>query len=363
MATSRTWSRYTVSSIGSMKRKLSRPFRVFTLRAGTFKYSSGSGTSRSPGATQWPTTPGPIMSAMNSYSRPFHENKTGQELPRRSSSVMLCTFFVARFISSCGTPVGHSRRTTSALRSDRALVVIERFEVDAHPVVLIAALIAQNKRPAAELRHDQIRVAISINIRNSNRPRLIQFNRIEIHILGDIGPAFASQISQQSQFPTAARFSRRHQIQPSIILVVQCRESPALRPAQIWERDTFQPFPFDVPPQAETRRARMRERQIHPSVLIKIKRHRTHRRWQFFFAEIDAAEGREFPFARIEIDGCSRLPPRDDEVNRAVIVEIGGDNASSRGRKTERGFRGHIRERAIAIAAPKNIVRRRARCS
>src|ERR1700731_2210298 len=67
-----------------MKRKLSRPLRGRTLRALPFRYSSGSGTSRSPGATQWPTPPGPIMSAMNSYSWPFQENKTGQELPRRA---------------------------------------------------------------------------------------------------------------------------------------------------------------------------------------------------------------------------------------------------------------------------------------
>src|ERR1700676_4691527 len=86
MASRRTWSRYSVSSIGSMKRKLSIPLCGCTLRALTLRYSSGSGTSRSPGATQWPTTPGPIMSAMNSYSRPFQVKRTGQELPRRSSS-------------------------------------------------------------------------------------------------------------------------------------------------------------------------------------------------------------------------------------------------------------------------------------
>src|SRR5712664_1652316 len=183
------------------------------------------------------------MSAMNSYSRPFHENKTGHELPRRSSSAMLCTFFAARFISSCGTPVGHSSRTTSALRSepsknwrsvlakiagrtghfplliqrarvefdfgpDSALVVVERLEVDAHPVVLIAALIAQNKRRAAELRHDQVRVAVSIDIGNRNRARLIQLDRIEVNILRSVGPALGPQISQQPKFRSVARLSR-----------------------------------------------------------------------------------------------------------------------------------------------------------
>jgi len=37
---------------GSIKRKLRRPFFSRTLFAGTFRYSSGSGTLRSPGAIQ-----------------------------------------------------------------------------------------------------------------------------------------------------------------------------------------------------------------------------------------------------------------------------------------------------------------------
>ncbi len=62
--------------------------------------------------------------------------------------------------------------------------------------MLIAAFIAQNKRRASELRYDQIRVAISIDIRNCNRARLIQLDSIEVRVLGNVGPALAPQISQ-----------------------------------------------------------------------------------------------------------------------------------------------------------------------
>ncbi len=116
-------------------------------------------------------------------------------------------------------------------RSDSALVVVQRLEVDAHPIVLITTLIAQNERRAAKLCHDQIRVAISIDICNRNRARLIQLDGIEMHIFGDVGPALAPKISQQPQFPSLARLTRGGQIEPAVIVVIERGNSPALLPA------------------------------------------------------------------------------------------------------------------------------------
>ena len=45
---------------------------------------------------------------------------------------------------------------------------------------------------------------------------------------------------------------------------------------------------------------------------------------------------REFSFARIEIDGSSCLPARDDKVNCAVIVKIGGEDTRPRRREPKR---------------------------
>src|SRR5208282_1868227 len=207
MASRRTWSRYTVSSIGSMNRKLSRPFFGRTLFAGTFRYSSESGTSRSPGAIQCPTTAGPIMSAMNSYSLPFHEKRTGQELPRRSSSLMRWTLPAWRFTSSCGTPFGHKRRTTSVAFSlprpaisvgefwevarragsfpflvkpsgenlhfgaDSVFVVIQALEVDLNPIVFVGADIFEQDGSASRLGNNQVGASIAsqISYRDSRR--------------------------------------------------------------------------------------------------------------------------------------------------------------------------------------------------
>ncbi len=44
------------------------------------------------GPIQWPTIPGPIMSARNSNFLPFQTNTMGQELPRRSISAISSRF-------------------------------------------------------------------------------------------------------------------------------------------------------------------------------------------------------------------------------------------------------------------------------
>src|SRR5207245_4638880 len=101
-------------------------------------------------------------------------------------------------------------------------------------------------------------------------------------------------------------------------------------------------FPLHIPPQADARRACVREGQIHPAVFIEIQSHHADSGRYLLFVEIDAVKRREFPFSGIEIDGSSRLSASDDEIHCAVIIEIGGDDASACSRKTDRRLRAYI---------------------
>ena len=105
----------------------------------------------------------------------------------------------------------------------------------------------------------------------------------------------------------------------------------------------------------------MRECQVHPAVFIKIKRHHSHCRRQFLFRKINSREWGELPFPRIQKNGRARRPARNNKINRAVIVEVRRHHTRARRRHPQRGLSRDIRERAIPIVAPQQIVRRHAR--
>jgi len=92
------------SSIGSMKRKLTRPFRAFTLRAGHSSTRPGRNVSL-PGPRPHGDHAGPdhVRDEFILTAIPREQNGARASAPIKFGNV--CTFFAARFISSCGTPV------------------------------------------------------------------------------------------------------------------------------------------------------------------------------------------------------------------------------------------------------------------
>ncbi len=196
------------------------------------------------GEIQWPITPAPITSVMNSYFSPFQANSVGHELPRRSSSRNDAGLFTATSISSCSTPVGHSMRTISAfvflprparisrrslaqvaraacdfkllpqsvgedfdLGSQPGLVVGQAFEVDAQRVVLVAALVVQNDWIAAQLRDQKVGGEIVVEVSGDQRARIVQLQFVESERRADIFESLRALVAEyaQLQFPSPFR--------------------------------------------------------------------------------------------------------------------------------------------------------------
>ncbi len=101
----------------------------------------------------------------------------------------------------------------------------------------------------------------------------------------------------------------------------------------------------------------MRERKVHPAVFVEIERDHTDGRRQIFFCEIDAGQRRKFPFARIQINRRAFAAASENEINRAIVVEIGGNQARTGRVDSQPGVGGNVREGAVAVVAPQNIVR------
>src|SRR5271154_924286 len=178
-----------------------------------------------------------------------------------------------------------------------------------------------------------------------------------MYVLGDIGPAFCSQISQKADFPAAARFTDSRKVQPAIVVVIEGCNSPTALPGQIGQRHALQIFSIDVAPQTDSRSTSMRKSEIHPAVLVKVKGYDTDSRRQIFFLEVDGHRARKFSFAWIQIDGGPAFSSRKDKIDGAIVVEVGSHQTRAGSGDTESGLGGYIREGAVAIVTPQNICR------
>src|SRR5580692_8544293 len=114
----------------------------------------------------------------------------------------------------------------------------------------------------------------------------------------------------------------------------------------------------NIAPQADAGSSGVGECEIHPTVFVEIESNDTNGGRKIFFLEIDGRDRGKFPFARIQINRCAVVAACKNEVNSAVVVEIRGDESSACGIEAKTAFGGYVGERAVAIVAPKNIVRR-----
>ncbi len=153
-------------------------------------------------------------------------------------------------------------------------------------------------------------------------------------------------------------FACGDEIEPAVVVVVECGDALALLPIQIGEFDALEALAFDVAPEADAGRACVREGDIHPAIFVEVEGDDADGGREIFFFEVDGGgERSEFAFAGIDVDGGAGLSARDDEIDSAIVVEIGGGKARAGGVEIESGFGGDVGEGAVAVVAPENVVR------
>src|SRR5215469_15138400 len=101
----------------------------------------------------------------------------------------------------------------------------------------------------------------------------------------------------------------------------------------------------------------MREREVHPTIFIEI---------ECDGAGSSGGHGRrpwtgrmKLTLARIQKHGWRLLPSRDDEIDRAVIVDIASDGGNGCCWASQGGLFCPFGERVVAIVAPQNVSGRR----
>src|SRR5258705_11324203 len=93
-----------------------------------------------------------------------------------------------------------------------------------------------------------------------------------MNLARNIRKAGRAKIAQKADFATGTGFSNSNEIKPAIVIVIDRGKSPSPLPSQIGQRDAFQTLAFHIAPQADPGRARVWEREIHPSILVEIER-------------------------------------------------------------------------------------------
>src|SRR5579859_2722953 len=178
-----------------------------------------------------------------------------------------------------------------------------------------------------------------------------------MNILLDVGPAFCSEVAQDANLSPAARFANGDEVEPAIVVIIDRGNSPAALPAEIGKWNAFEMLSVDVAPKADPRSTGVCEREIHPAVLIEVECNNANCGRKIFFIEVNRGKRSEFSFARIEIDRSAIAPARNDKINRAIVVEIRRHDSSTGSIEAESGFPGNVGESAVAVVAPKNVVR------
>ena len=211
------------------------------------------------------------------------------------------------------------------------------------------------------MRDDQIGGAIAIEVGNGDGARLVQLHRVELHVFRHIGPTRRAEVPQEAEFTTTVRLTRGNKIEPAVVVIIKRRNAPAARPAEIGKRYAHELLAIYVPPETHAGRAGVCKRHVHPAVFVEVKNGDADSRRKILLLEINSRQRSEFSFSRVQVDGRAVLPSGDNEINGAVVVEVAGHNACARGGDAERRFRGNIREGAVGVVAPQDVVRVSAR--
>ena len=213
------------------------------------------------------------------------------------------------------------------LRSQAGLIVGQALQVDAQRVVLVAALVVQDDRIAAQLRNDEIGRQIVVEVSGDQRTRIVQLQLVQPERRADVFESLRAFVAQHAQLGSLRGFDHRCQVDPSIVIEIDGGDAPALRRVGDGQRHALEMLAVHIAPEADARRAGMRQRDIHPAIFIEVEDVSAGRRRQSRGLverqrlERSLRAGSDRPSAAVPV----RLS--DDQIHCAVIVDVGQHDA------------------------------------
>src|SRR5271156_5172774 len=158
------------------------------------------------------------------------------------------------------------------LRADGALVIVQALEREAQRVVLVAAFVAEQHRRAVILRDQQIDGAVVVVVSNNDRARRCELNFVESDVDGDVFPAVGAEITEEADLPLSVfRLADRDEIDPAVVVVVDGGDAVSADPVGFGKLHLLKTLAMIVAPKRYSGRARMRKRNVHPTVVVEVE--------------------------------------------------------------------------------------------
>ena len=131
------------------------------------------------------------------------------------------------------------------LGANRALVVGQALERKPHPVVLVAAFVAQQHGRTVVLRDEQVGGAVTVVVGGDNGAGILELNLVQTNVGGDIFESIRPEVAEETDFTfTLFRFSHRDEVDPAVVIVVERGHSPAAGPVGYRKGHRLKVFPW-----------------------------------------------------------------------------------------------------------------------
>ncbi len=249
-----------------------------------------------------------MVSVMNSYLLPFQAKTTGQELPRRSSSLTFGDAFggdVEFVLGNSGrpeqadddgvAPVAESDENVAwplaeiaaragdfpllpeaagedlDLGADGGLVVGVALQRDEEGVVLVASVVAEEDGRAVESGDEQVGVAIAVSVEGDDGARSRRQGFGEGEFFAHVFEGAVAFVSEDAQFDAFGGFDDGGEIDPAVVVNVDGRDAPGSGCVGEGQGDAFEALAVDVPPQRDAGRSGVGDSDVHPAIFVEVE--------------------------------------------------------------------------------------------
>ena len=119
------------------------------------------------------------------------------------------------------------------------------------------------------LRDEQVGRAIAVVVAGDDGAWIFQLNFVEADVGGDVFESIGAEIAEEADFAFAVcGFADRYQVDPAIVVVVECGDSASASPIRFGEFDLLKALSLPVAPKRYSWRIPVRKaRSIQPSWL------------------------------------------------------------------------------------------------